>query len=207
MFTRSLLERISAINIEPRISYARTALSKHFVVRWSPLSFKSTIPPISSFVNKPYLFSAKPSIWITKLSTTATQWQQNVVNAVTRNGKLTRDSLRFAPQKRSGYLKELNKWTDPFFHDSKKVLWTLIGINVAVFASWTFAVQSYRGGKPSYLTWMVSNFTSSVDGVLNQGRWWAMITCNFSHKDFWHLALNMFVLHSFGGNVMSINPS
>ena len=44
---------------------------------------------------------------------------------------------------------------------------------------------------------MAANFLVSTTHLL-QGYWWTLITAAFSHIEFWHIALNMFVLWSFG---------
>ena len=74
----------------------------------------------------------------------------------------------------------------------------IIGINLAVFAGWKFA--EYRPGhreKRDALTFMHRHFMVSLESVSN-GRLWTLLTANFSHQGFWHLALNMYMLWSFG---------
>jgi membrane associated rhomboid family serine protease len=61
-------------------------------------------------------------------------------------------------------------------------------INAAVFAAWL-----WYGGSP----FMVDNFLVSWDG-LAAGRWWTLLTSEFSHVWFLHFFINMYVLASFG---------
>jgi membrane associated rhomboid family serine protease len=68
----------------------------------------------------------------------------------------------------------------------------IIAINVLVFLAWQAARVN-----PSLEKVMVENFLVSTSHLL-AGRWWTLITAAFSHIDFWHIALNMFVLWSFG---------
>lgn len=66
----------------------------------------------------------------------------------------------------------------------------LILLNIAVYLMWQF-------GDPDHLVFMTENFTVSWSG-LTDGRWWTLLTSEFSHTWFIHLLINMFVLNSFG---------
>lgn len=68
----------------------------------------------------------------------------------------------------------------------------IIGINLAVFLLWWFAPRS-----PALEEFMVYNFLVSTEH-LKEGYWWTLVTSAFSHMELWHLAINMFVLWSFG---------
>jgi membrane associated rhomboid family serine protease len=72
-----------------------------------------------------------------------------------------------------------------------QVLWTLIGINVAVYVLWQLA----RG--TSWLYTMGDHFTVSAQGLLEL-RFWTLLTSEFSHVDLWHMLFNMFALWVFG---------
>lgn len=67
------------------------------------------------------------------------------------------------------------------------VVYTLIGLNVGVFLAWksprSFGRQLYRYG------------LLHKDAQFNK---WSMIGSAFSHQEFWHLGINMFVLYQFG---------
>jgi len=68
----------------------------------------------------------------------------------------------------------------------------IIAINVLVFLAWQAA-----GYNEALKQVMAGNFLVSP-AHLAHGHWWTLITSAFSHIDLWHIALNMFVLWSFG---------
>jgi len=68
----------------------------------------------------------------------------------------------------------------------------IIGLNVIVFLAWQ-ATPMVAG----LFEYMTANFLVSTSHILH---WhvWTLITAAFSHNELWHLAINMFVLWSFG---------
>ena len=68
----------------------------------------------------------------------------------------------------------------------------IIAVNVLVFLGWQAA-----GVVPRLGDFMVTNFLVSTAHLLH-GLVWTLVTAAFSHSEIWHLALNMFVLWSFG---------
>lgn len=70
----------------------------------------------------------------------------------------------------------------------RPVTLTFLILNVAVFAAWL-----YLGTSP----FMIENFLVSAD-ALSAGRWWTLLTSEFSHILFIHFFLNMYVLATFG---------
>ena len=68
----------------------------------------------------------------------------------------------------------------------------IIGLNVLVFLAWQAAVYSPRLGE-----FMRENFLVSTLHIEHL-HVWTLVTAAFSHNELWHLALNMFVLWSFG---------
>jgi len=68
----------------------------------------------------------------------------------------------------------------------------IIAINVLIFLAW----QAARVDQTLEQV-MAGNFLVSTSHLL-QGHWWTLVTSAFSHIDFWHIAINMFVLWSFG---------
>jgi len=68
----------------------------------------------------------------------------------------------------------------------------IIGINVLVFLAWQAASVL-----PNLENFMVVNFLVSTSR-LTHGYVWTLLTAAFSHNELWHLAINMFVLWSFG---------
>jgi membrane associated rhomboid family serine protease len=68
----------------------------------------------------------------------------------------------------------------------------IIGLNVLVFFAW----QS-TSLVPGLFEFMTENFLVSTSHIVHW-RIWTLVTAAFSHSELWHLALNMFVLWSFG---------
>jgi membrane associated rhomboid family serine protease len=68
----------------------------------------------------------------------------------------------------------------------------IIGLNVLVFLAWQAAPYS----QPLF-SFMTGNFLVSTTHILHL-HVWTLITAAFSHSELWHLAINMFVLWSFG---------
>lgn len=68
----------------------------------------------------------------------------------------------------------------------------IIGLNVLVFLGWQGA-----GFVPGLGDFMLKNFLVSTVH-LQHGLVWTLVTSAFSHSEIWHLAINMFVLWSFG---------
>lgn len=80
-------------------------------------------------------------------------------------------------------------------HWTRRRLWavpTLLAVNVLVFLAWQAAAT---GSDP--WSFLARNFLVSTQR-LDQGMWWTLVTAAFSHNELWHLAINMFVLWSFG---------
>jgi membrane associated rhomboid family serine protease len=68
----------------------------------------------------------------------------------------------------------------------------IIGLNVLVFLGWQAASIV-----PDLQPLMMGNFLISTSHLLH-GFVWTLVTAAFSHNEIWHLAINMFVLWSFG---------
>ncbi len=68
----------------------------------------------------------------------------------------------------------------------------IIVINVLIFLAWQAARMD-----PSLEQVMAANFLVSTSHLVN-GYWWTLVTSAFSHIEFWHIGINMFVLWSFG---------
>jgi len=68
----------------------------------------------------------------------------------------------------------------------------IIGINVIVFLAWQSASMV-----PGLFEFMTANFLVSTSHILHWHAW-TLVTAAFSHNELWHLAINMFVLWSFG---------
>ena len=68
----------------------------------------------------------------------------------------------------------------------------IIGLNVLVFLAWQAASYS-----APLFEFMTENFLVSTAHILHL-HVWTLVTAAFSHSELWHLAINMFVLWSFG---------
>ena len=68
----------------------------------------------------------------------------------------------------------------------------IIGLNVLVFLAWQAASVM-----PALQEFMYMNFLVSTTHLMH-GLVWTLLTAAFSHNEIWHLAINMFVLWSFG---------
>ncbi|ANZ77544.1 BA75_04603T0 [Komagataella pastoris] len=79
-----------------------------------------------------------------------------------------------------------------FFNKNPSLLvYSLIGINAAVFALWK---------APQYWRVLSRYGLLEKDARFNK---WSMIGSAFSHQDFWHIGMNMLALYSFGTTVAS----
>lgn len=70
----------------------------------------------------------------------------------------------------------------------RRIVPLIILLNVLVFIFWQI---------PGYQEFMLDNFTVSWT-LLEQGRYWTLLTSVFSHNMLMHILINMFVLQSFG---------
>jgi membrane associated rhomboid family serine protease len=68
----------------------------------------------------------------------------------------------------------------------------IIGVNLVVFLLWYLSPRF-----PALEKFMIYNFLVSTEH-LKEGHWWTLVSSVFSHMEMWHLAINMFVLWSFG---------
>ena len=68
----------------------------------------------------------------------------------------------------------------------------IIALNVLVFLAWQATSL-----EPGLRSFMGANFLVSTSHI-EHGLIWTLITAAFSHNELWHLAINMFVLWSFG---------
>jgi len=83
--------------------------------------------------------------------------------------------------------------TNPSWIDRKlRVLPVIIALNVVVFLLWLVAAHG-----SDLWAFLATNFLVSTHRI-EAGMWWTLVTAAFSHRELWHLALNMIVLWSFG---------
>jgi membrane associated rhomboid family serine protease len=78
------------------------------------------------------------------------------------------------------------------------VLYSLMGINTAVFGYSMYAKAQAQSGFPQpYLSFM-RNFSCNLTDVMRNGMWWTTLTMTFSHAGLWHFAGNMFTTYYLG---------
>ncbi|KAI7331394.1 hypothetical protein KC354_g18276, partial [Hortaea werneckii] len=82
-------------------------------------------------------------------------------------------------------------------------IWTLIGLNTAIFALWQYALhqppQPHRARDDSnpITSFLLSDHTTLSDSNLRAGRPWTLLTSAFSHQDPLHFTFNMLSLKAF----------
>ena len=86
----------------------------------------------------------------------------------------------------------------PINNTSSTLIRNLLLINLIVFLFWN--IQTAVFWLPRF---MFDHFLVSWTGLV-EGRFWILITSVFSHRQVWHLLMNMFVLYSFGRVVESV---
>ncbi|RSH93830.1 hypothetical protein EHS25_006479 [Saitozyma podzolica] len=75
------------------------------------------------------------------------------------------------------------------------VIYGLIGINVAVFLLWQYAVQSWqRFRDPALYQWLTKNFILNENNIM-AGRIWTLLTACFSHSSGSHIFVNCLGLY------------
>eukprot|EP01083_Nonionella_stella_P270097 914300_1 len=72
------------------------------------------------------------------------------------------------------------------WYDDQPLLYAMIGINIAVYAFWKVNPQL-----------MHKHFLCNLENVQSK-RYHVLLTSSWSHMDFWHIGLNMYVLYNFG---------
>eukprot|EP01084_Bolivina_argentea_P186976 322176_1 len=82
---------------------------------------------------------------------------------------------------------KLLKW-----HNGEPLLYTMIGINIAAFLFWKV--------NPKF---MQRHFLCNLENIQAK-RYHVLMTSNWSHMDFWHVGLNMYVLYNFGSIMIKI---
>ncbi|RMY66777.1 hypothetical protein D0862_15155, partial [Hortaea werneckii] len=85
-------------------------------------------------------------------------------------------------------------------------IWTLIGLNTAIFALWQYALhqppQPHRphdrnNNKNPITPSLLSDHTTLSTSNLHANRPWTLLTSAFSHQEPWHFAFNMLSLKAF----------
>ncbi|PVV04396.1 hypothetical protein BB560_001106 [Smittium megazygosporum] len=97
-----------------------------------------------------------------------------------------------------------NSFKPRFNISPNKLVYGILGTNVAVFCLWKYAesrVTSFRDTR--LMSFLVNNFTFSVTNF-DQGRFWTAITSEFSHANLTHLLFNSIALYSFGPTLAAL---
>ncbi|KAI7529252.1 hypothetical protein KC331_g15318 [Hortaea werneckii] len=84
-------------------------------------------------------------------------------------------------------------------------IWTLIGLNTAIFALWQYALHQPpsphrphdRSNQNQITPSLLSDHTTLSSSNLRAGRSWTLLTSAFSHQEPWHFAFNMLSLKAF----------
>lgn len=84
---------------------------------------------------------------------------------------------------------------------NKLILYGAIGVNCAIFLYAQHATQQARQGFPENLKNFYRNFTINYNDVVQEGKWWTVITSTFSHIQPFHLLGNMLSAYYMGGLV------
>ncbi|TPX41528.1 hypothetical protein SeMB42_g05543 [Synchytrium endobioticum] len=114
-------------------------------------------------------------------------------------------SVRTVLRTTSNIKNDLKNWNQRLdADDSYWSLYLILGINTAVFLVWQYARTLDRNhGDSSLWNFMTGNFLGGWYNI-NAGRYWTLISCNFSHLEPFHFIVNSFVLYSFGQAVIDI---
>jgi membrane associated rhomboid family serine protease len=90
------------------------------------------------------------------------------------------------------------------------VLYSLMGVNAAVFGYALYAKEQAQQGHPGAYIEFMRNFSCNLVDVTKNGAWWLVVTSVFTHVDIWHIAGNMFTTYYLGRFLCYspyINPS
>ncbi|CAO2656247.1 Nn.00g050500.m01.CDS01 [Neocucurbitaria sp. VM-36] len=79
-----------------------------------------------------------------------------------------------------------------------RVLYSLMGANVAIYAyAMYLKAQAMQGFQQPFINFL-QNMTMNLTDFQN-GRWWTVVTANFTHIDIGHIFSNMFTVYFLGG--------
>ncbi|KAF2717863.1 hypothetical protein K431DRAFT_232181 [Polychaeton citri CBS 116435] len=90
---------------------------------------------------------------------------------------------------------------DSSYQSFRRAMWSIIGINSAVFGLWQYSKYSENR---ALQFWMHTNFTNSAFN-LKIGNYWTIVTSAFSHVNTGHFLFNMVSFHAFS-SIMSTVP-
>jgi membrane associated rhomboid family serine protease len=82
---------------------------------------------------------------------------------------------------------------------NKTVLYSMIGINVAVFCGAMYTKAQAQSGYPQPFVKFMRIMTCNLTDCLKSGAWYQMLTNTFTHLDLFHLGGNMLTAYFLGG--------
>lgn len=77
------------------------------------------------------------------------------------------------------------------YQSGKRMIWTIIGLNAAVFGTWNYAIAN----KDQKLLRTMSDHFLLSEGNVKEGRYHTLVTSAFSHTNLGHFFFNMVWLH------------
>lgn len=80
-----------------------------------------------------------------------------------------------------------------------RVLYSLMGINAAVFGYAIYTKTLASQGHPQKFISFMRNWTCNLTDVIRSGVYWQLMTSTFSHLDIWHIGGNMLTAYYLGG--------
>jgi membrane associated rhomboid family serine protease len=81
---------------------------------------------------------------------------------------------------------------------NKKVLYSLMGINAAVFAGAMYTKAQAQAGHPQAWMKFMRTMSCNLTDVLKSGAWYQVLTSTFTHVNIMHFAANMFTAYFLG---------
>ncbi|KAF2661612.1 hypothetical protein K491DRAFT_687384 [Lophiostoma macrostomum CBS 122681] len=93
---------------------------------------------------------------------------------------------------------------EPAYESSKRyLLYGFLAVNTGVFAYAMYVQEQARQGNVKPLIDYSKNFTLNYNGVVDDGRWWTMLTYSISHMGLAHFAGNMLSFYFLGEFIVS----
>jgi len=117
--------------------------------------------------------------------TIAAVWQYETFRRLAKPNQHRFSQDRNFYGKAGDFRHQLNAWWNSLY-PTEKLVCGIIGVNAAVFVAWRFL--------PQFSVFMAKYFMASP---MAQATCWPMLLCTFSHYNFFHLFVNMYVLWSF----------
>lgn len=93
-----------------------------------------------------------------------------------------------SPPPKPGFFQTLRRRIDQI--PTQTIIYALIGLNIAVFFLWQYAISSYqRFRDPSLYQFLTRNFVLNENNIFS-GRLWTLLTSCFSHSTGSHIFIN-----------------